>query len=201
VVLLDTLFADVVRLLAAEHRPSQDPLAVAMGLADLGTGEDVERPTDPALIRLFPDASADDPAMAAEFRRFTERGLRRTKVEGLQAVRRTLARGEPDEELRLRLDDDDARAWVVALTDLRLVLADRLGVRTDADAEALHARVARSEHSSDDPDDPDAPEPDEWLAMVYDFVSWLQESLTEVLLATLPARGDGRRPVPPGLDE
>ena len=242
--LLDTLFADVATLLADPEPPSGDPLAVELGLADLGIATDARLPADPALARLLPDASRDDPQAAADFRRYTERGLRRSKLAGLAAVRATLARPGQDSgwlrrlagdeaPLHLRLDDDSARAWVVALTDLRLVLADRLGVRTDEDAEALHAgrrdpddpadpaaaAAASAEADSADAQDPqgradpqvsDEPggaddrggrggEEGEWLAMVYDFVTWLQESLTEVLLADLPVEGDGRRPLPPGL--
>jgi len=194
--LLDQLFADVARLLADDTPPSLDPLAAELGLSDLGLSENVAPPEDPAVARLLPDASPD-PAAAGEFRRFTERGLRRRKVEGLRTVRNTLAAAEPgrghwpqqatDEDVRVRLDDDAAHAWVVALTDLRLVLAERLGVRTEADAEAVHERA----------DDADADDPAAWLAMVYDFVSWLQESLAEVLLADLPPGGEGRRVAPP----
>ena len=230
--LLDTLFADVATLLADPQPASGDPLAVELGLADLGIAADARLPSDPALARLLPDASRDDPQAASDFRRYTERGLRRSKLAGLAAVRATLARPGQDggwlrrlaadeAPLHLRLDDDSARAWVVALTDLRLVLADRLGVRTDADAEALHAGRREPDDPADpadptdpadhadhaDPADPEGPddpegrggEEAEWLAMVYDFVTWLQESLTEVLLADLPAEGDGRRPLPPGL--
>ena len=109
-------------------------------------------PDDPAVARLLPEASAD-PGSAWEFRRFTERVLRRRKVDGLETVRRTLAAGEPhrahwpqrgaEEDVRVVLDDEAARAWVVALTDLRLVLAERLGLRTEADAEAV-AGLARA---------------------------------------------------------
>ena len=40
-----------------------------------------EAPEDPALLRLLPDAHRDDAEVAAEFRRFTERGLRESKVD------------------------------------------------------------------------------------------------------------------------
>lgn len=191
--LLDSLLADVAEMLQDPTTSAGDPVATELGVADLDIGVG-EPPADPAVARLLPPASRDD-AAAADFRRFTERGLRRRKLDGLRTARRTLAGREADEVeqvgLRLRLRDEEARAWVVALTDLRLVLADRLGVRTDADAEALHAHVA----------DPDSPDPAAWLAAVYDFVSWMQESLTDVLLKDLPTGGDGRRPVPPGLDD
>ena len=63
---------------------------------------------------------------------------------------------------------------MVALTDVRLVLAERLGVRDDDDATLLH-------HSVDalPPDDPRG-----WLGAVYELLTWLQETLVEAMLAT-----------------
>jgi Domain of unknown function (DUF2017). len=67
----------------------------------------------------------------------------------------------------VRLDDGTLAAWLTALTDVRLVLGERLGLRSDADAEELQAAL-------DDADDSD---PRAWLAAVYDFLTWLQETL------------------------
>ena len=41
-----------------------------------GFGDDPSRPTDPVVLRLFPDGYRDDDEAADEFRRFTERSLR-----------------------------------------------------------------------------------------------------------------------------
>ncbi|CAA9426651.1 MAG: hypothetical protein AVDCRST_MAG35-2325, partial [uncultured Quadrisphaera sp.] len=49
--------------------------------------------------------------------------------------------------------------------------AERLGVRTDEDAERVALRAALLPA-----DDPLA-----WLASVYDFLTWLQESLVQAL--------------------
>ena len=62
---------------------------------------------------------------------------------------------------------------VVALTDVRLLLGERLGLRTDEDAEALAVRLEQG-----DDDDPATV-----LAAYYDFMTWLQESLTQALMA------------------
>jgi hypothetical protein len=164
--LLARMFADVAEMLAPADDASVDPLAEMVGIT-----EDARTPDDPALARLLPDATRDDSETAAEFRRFTERGIRDRKTQGLHAAAATLDRGQP-----LALADDEARAWVTALTDIRLVVAERLGLRTDDDTEALHLELAEL---------PDG-DPRAWLGAVYDFLTWLQEGLAEVLLAGLP---------------
>ncbi len=138
-------------------------------------------PRDPALDRLLPSAHRDDPAMAAEFRRLTEHGLRERKSANLAtAISALLAVGENTESTnvkakdrdKVRLDLQQAQAMVVALTDVRLLLGERLGLRTDGDAEDLHDRL---EAASED-------DPDHYLAAYYDFMTWLQESLTQALM-------------------
>ena len=93
-------------------------------LAELLTdGED-----DPAVARLLPDGYRDDPKAADEFRRCTRRSL---------VDRKTSAAGAIADELqphgRLKLTPAQAERWLPTLTDLRLVLAERLGIRTDDD--------------------------------------------------------------------
>ena len=62
---------------------------------------------------------------------------------------------------------------MVALTDVRLLLGERLGLRTDDDAEELAQRL----------DDADQDDPATLLAAYYDFMTWLQESLTQSLMS------------------
>ena len=66
-------------------------------------------------------------------------------------------------------------ALLTALTDLRLVLAERLGLRTDEDADVLHEQLARRLAEG-------VPQ-DAWsaAAAVYDFLTWWQESLVAAL--------------------
>ncbi|MEJ7628645.1 MAG: DUF2017 domain-containing protein [Nocardioidaceae bacterium] len=98
-----------------------------------------DQPTDPALLRLLPDAYPDDPEVAAEFRRFTEQGLRKSKIEAALVVVGSLRGIEPDEvgsddgesSVEFELNADDARAWLRCLTDLRLTLAARLELTAD----------------------------------------------------------------------
>lgn len=145
------------------------PVPAAAGAGASGS------PRDPALDRLLPDAHRGDPAVAAEFRRLTEQGLRQRKYATLTAAMEALRSG--DEQGRVVLERTQAQAVAVALTDTRLLLGERLGVRTEADAAAL-ARLAET-----DPDSPAA-----YAAAVYEFLTWLQESLTLALLGRGPFR-------------
>lgn len=93
--------------------------------------DETEVADDPALERLFPNAYPDDDAAASEFRQYTREGLIERKSANSGTV--TAALMSADEEGRLAVERDDAERWLPALTDLRLVLAQRLGIRTDAD--------------------------------------------------------------------
>jgi hypothetical protein len=125
------LFVDVYELLDDGAAADPDPLAAMIGI-----GTSVDLPDDPALARLLPDAHADDPAASSEFRRYTEQGLRERKRRCLETARQTLGRNGA-----LTLDDAEAQSWLVALTDVRLVLAERMGLRTEADHELLLVRL------------------------------------------------------------
>jgi hypothetical protein len=177
--LLAHLFVEVHEMLDDGVDAESDPLATLVGI---GTATDL--PRDPAVARLLPDAHRDDPDASAEFRRYTEAGLRQRKRAGLELARQTLGR-----DGTLVLDDAQAQAWVVALTDVRLVLASRMGLETDED----HARLellAVGELEAQDPDDDSAAAATAGLATmmaIYDFLTWLQETLVEALLQPLPA--------------
>lgn len=123
---------------------------------------------DPALDRLFPTGNREDEQEAAEFRRFTEQGLRTRKHANLMTTVRTLDAAVDDEWAVPRAQ---APAVMIALTDVRLVMGERLGLRTDEDAERLEEVAADLE-----PDDPAV-----FALSVYDFLTWLQESLTHAL--------------------
>ncbi|TGO06063.1 DUF2017 domain-containing protein [Serinibacter arcticus] len=130
-------------------------------------------PLDPALARLLPSASEDD-GVAGEVRRLTEDSIRSAKGERLQRVWWDLQTREDE----IRVPDDRAMVWAGALTDVRLVLAQRLGVE-DADAAERLTQVAAS---SED-------EVSRALASLYLALSWLQESLVEAMLQELPTAG------------
>ncbi len=142
----------------------------------------VEPPSDPAVARLLPDGNRDDPELAQSFRRLTEYSLREFKQRTLGTAAAALRRPEP-----VLLTRDEADALMRSLTDVRLVLAERLGVRTDEDAAELHDRLQAAHQLLDD--DPDAPAdaPVEaagvpnpaWvrLAAIYEALTYWQESL------------------------
>lgn len=144
--------------------------------------EAVDPPTDPAVRRLLPDASRADAEVSAEFRRLTEADLRTAKVAGLGLFRDALERAQPTLVVSLR----DGGRVAAALTDVRLVLSERLGVRTDADAEALYRSATGADGGAGE-----EASARRFLATVYVALSMLQESLVEELLAALP---EGPRP-------
>lgn len=176
---------DLVAPAATTKGESADPFeAIVAGLGDLSTDVDpgVEVPDrafgldhdrDPALDRLFPTGNREDEQEAAEFRRFTEQGLRRRKHEGLATMIATLEAAEADRWVVTRTQ---APQVLVALTDVRLVMGERLGLRTDDDATRLEELVETL-----DPDDPAV-----FALGVYDFLTWLQESLTQALVGEAP---------------
>lgn len=136
-------------------------------------------PTDPALARLLPAANREDEDAATEFRRLTETDLRRRKVENLRLVWAGL-RGRAG---KLAVPCSAASAWAAALTDVRLVLAVRLGIETDEDAERVHevAQEAVDPGALDGGADPEA-EMRAALATLYAAMTWFQESLLQVML-------------------
>jgi hypothetical protein len=161
------------------HEPTGDPfddLVARLGMPRLKDSaqdpawDETRVPRDPALDRLLPSAHRDDPELAAEFRRLTEHGLREGKAANLATAIQAVLDADGD---KVRLDQDQAQAMVVALTDVRLLLGERLGLRTDEDADALQDRIEAAEE-----DDPQL-----YLAAYYDFMTWLQESLTQALMA------------------
>jgi hypothetical protein len=108
---------------------SPDPLEALF--ADFAEGPSAP-PEDPVLARLLPDAYAEQGA-ASDFRRFTENDLRAGKAANARALRETL----PVDGGEIRLDDEQAAAWLGALNDLRLTLGTALEVGPDTEREYL----------------------------------------------------------------
>jgi hypothetical protein len=105
-----------------------DPLA---GLQDLeGFDGPTAPPEDEVLRRLLPDAYSENDESAAEFRRFTERGLRDGKAGDAKRVLDAVE--DPDAVAEgIEIDSDDQLVWLRAINDLRLALGTRLGVEQD----------------------------------------------------------------------
>lgn len=147
-----------------------DPLASLDWSAD-----EIAEPSDPALARLLPAASEDD-GVAGEFRRLTESDLRAAKVDRLRMVwGALLAPGE-----RLEVAPEKAMDWAAALTDVRLVLAERLDIQTDDDAESIYEAATRRRRPGEEIDEVRSA-----LASLYMALTWLQESLLSVMLRAL----------------
>ncbi|PKW27094.1 DUF2017 family protein [Phycicoccus duodecadis] len=151
-----------------------DAIVAGMGLARApgeradaaASGEPADR--DPALDRLLPTGHREDDEAATEFRRLTEGGLRHRKAAALTASVAVLREAGDT----VSLDEGQAVAFVTALTDVRLVLGERLGLRTDEDLDRLEELVERL----------DDDEPVVHLLALYDFLTWLQETLASALM-------------------
>ena len=118
--------------------------------------------SDPVVARLLPDAYQDDPEKAGEFRKYTESSLREAKKYFAQTLLETL----PPSGGQVRLNGDQARDWLRALNDIRLMFGVRLEVTEDFE-EQLAAL---------DPKDPRAA-----AFEVYGWLGAVQESLVRAL--------------------
>jgi Domain of unknown function (DUF2017) len=130
--------------------------------AMLGPEGPVSPPDDPVLARLFPDGYQEDPAAAGEFRKYTEQSLRSGKVAAAQTVLATLPPGGG----RVRLSAEDGEAWLRALNDVRLALGVRLGITEEYEHELTGGDDPRSAY-----------------LQVYDWLTYLQETLVQALWA------------------
>lgn len=191
---LARIVADVGLLLAGERfgldaTDDAEPVDVERALfAPLqGLEEALAEPDDPAILRLLPNAAPDDREVADEFRRLTEADLRGLKVDRLRRMWRQLS--EDGEQWRVERVEADATA--AALTDVRLVLATRLGLSTDLEVDALHAEIDLAVRTLDEDEDAQGVDHERvWLGMLYEALTWLQESLVRCLMDAGDASGD-----------
>ena len=121
---------------------------------------------DPVMERLLPDGHRSDPELAADYRELTESSLRSGKSDDLAIVRATL----PDGGGEVRLDPDQAAAWLRTTNDLRLALGTRLDITEDTE-----------------PPDEVTGDEDHQLAVYY-WLTALQGSLVDALVAGRAAR-------------
>lgn len=178
------LVADVAQLLGAPRFDESGP-APAPDVPLVRT-QDVPPPDDPAVRRLLPDASRDDPQVAAEFRRLTEDDLRARKIARLGDLwTRLTTPGDGRRQDVLVVDPADAPELAAAITDVRLVLAERLDVRTDEDAETLYDVLSDGNEGAD-------VDVRRYLVSLYGALSWLQESLVGLMLEHARRGGTGR---------
>lgn len=119
--------------------------------------------SDPVVARLFPDAYEDE-AAAAEHHRFSHDALRRDRLAASAVVLADLAATrEGAEPLVVALDDVDA--WLKTINGVRLSLAVRLGIESEAD----HADLARLP----------VRDPRTQLVALYDWLALVLESLVD----------------------
>jgi len=116
---------------------------------------------DPVLERLLPAGHRSDPELAADYRELTESSLRAGKADDLATVRA----GLPPDGGTVRLDLEQATAWLRTSNDLRLALGTRLDVQEDTE-----------------PPEDLASEEGQQLAVYY-WLTGLQGSLVDALAA------------------
>jgi hypothetical protein len=158
--LLTSVAHQVIDLVKPEEpSPDQDPLAAQLGWMD----GDVGISDDPAVARLLPDAyeNSDD---ARDFRRFTENDLRQSKVQHATTMLEELERsGE-------KITVASPESWLGTLNDARIAIGTRIQISED-----------NHEELSNLPED----DPRAGLFHVYDWLTFLQESLVRCLDPTL----------------
>ncbi|MCA5893382.1 DUF2017 domain-containing protein [Isoptericola sp. NEAU-Y5] len=147
---------DVSELLRAESGIGPD-LELSDGVAFTGVAR---VPHDPAVQRLLPDAHRDDPDVAAEFRHLTQTDLAARKAARLEAFAQALDPQGGTGTDEVLVERQDAEDFAGALTDVRLVLAERLALEDDDDVTALHDEVVAGLVDPDD-DGPDDDHPDD----------------------------------------
>jgi hypothetical protein len=134
--------------------------------------DSLDPPTDPALARLLPDLTDDDPEEQARLRAELEPHVIESKQRALnEAI--GLLRHDP-----LRVTEEAAPRFSAAMNDIRLVLAERLGIEDEESAE----RVTRLAESNPKRGSQGVDDVEHFMAMLYSFVSWLQDSLMTALL-------------------
>lgn len=144
---------------------SSDPFE--LWAQDLASDPDQpETHDDPVLQRLFPDAYPHDARASSDFRRFTERELKTTKITDAQVVLDRLAATDLG-SVELRIPAAEVQAWLRTLTSVRIAVATRLGI---TDAESAEELAELSE------EDPRA-----FMVSVYDWLGFAQETLISAL--------------------
>ena len=123
---------------------------------------------DPVVGRLFPDIYPDRPEDSAEFRHYTEGDLKTGKIDQAGAILAALPADGPGE---VRLDGEEAEAWLRAINDARLAMGVRLQIRGDTDlGDELDDAVLHDPTSSR-----------VFQLSVYAYLGYLQESLLNAL--------------------
>lgn len=160
--LLRGLVGQVRDMLAARVATTpSDELAELTGI----TAGPTTPPVDRVLARLLPDFHREDATLSGGLRALHEPELIAAKDGVAGVIMDTCpARGG-----RVRLSDEQAQAWLRALTDVRLALGTMLEVTEDM------------------PDELPSEDPRATHLVVYHWLTWVQESLVQVLAGSRDA--------------
>jgi hypothetical protein len=161
---LRSLVGSVVGLL--EERAAGAPTDELAAMTGLRTGHSTP-PEDAALARLLPDfhrsqpdeADADTSNLNGALRGLHEPEIIDDKLRASSVILQTV----PNDGGKIVLTPEQADAWLAGLNDVRLALGTTLGIDADT-PEVL------------DEGDPRAPHLD-----VYHWLTWMQDSLVQVL--------------------
>ncbi|GDX22695.1 hypothetical protein LBMAG09_06700 [Actinomycetes bacterium] len=136
-------------------------------------------PIDPVLLRLLPSAYKNA-EQSAEFRRYTEHGLREKKRANAMTIREALIPQDEDWDNDSPLDvahittvieAGDELSWLAGMNDIRLALAVRLDIGVEKDTKPQHEKYELMVES----------DPMKAVYAVYAWIGWLQESLLKLL--------------------
>ena len=131
--------------------------------------------SDPVVGVLLPEAS-EDPVTAMEVSSLTRARLRSGKVDRLARMAAEL-RAPSGPEATVLVPIGQEAEWLGAINDIRLVLAQRLGIESAQDAGRVHDVASQEASESEIAHE-------QWYrgtALVYDMVTWWQESLVSAL--------------------
>ena len=166
-------------LVALEFQPeSTDPAIMAMVSGQPtahAPGSD-----DPVLTRLLPPMSVEDPDLAAELRAQTYSRVAARKAEQLRNLRDCVI----DDTGLIVIPTDQAAAILAALSDIRLLIANRLELQLGDEVDHLQDIVwditgdTLSHHGGRQL---------RILVHLYRYATWWQASLEEILGDELPA--------------
>lgn len=174
---LINLLEQLLELLGEPSTTEPDPLFNLLGW----NGNETP-PDDPVLRRLLPNAYENENE-AAEFRRYTEDGLREKKRANAHLIYEALSPSEEEwsadqplerATIEVNVKLEDVASWLSSLNDLRLALAVRLGIGGQAESDENSQVKARYELATDS-------DPMKAVYAVYSWLGWLQQSLLETL--------------------
>jgi S-formylglutathione hydrolase FrmB len=146
-------------------------VGLVLGEMERAIAED--RLEDDARARLYPRAYLDPTEEEAErdWEQLVHDDLTTARLAAFRTVSADLAAAEAGREITVALDAERETSWLTALNDARLIMGTTLGVTEEEPVEFS-------------PDDPRAA----W-AELYQWLTYLQQELVDVLLDALPETG------------